>query len=287
MEIIPRILNFLIMIIVPIMVAWYIGKRVKYPWRLFFIGAGTFVLSQVLHLPFNSLVLEDLMLRWGFTARSEGINLVMWAAFYGLSAGVFEGVARYMALRFWAKEDSSWLNAMMYGVGHGGGEAIILGVLVGINTMVLIAYRGSDISALVPPEQLDVTLVVVEQFWSYPWYGAILGGIERIWAIVLHLAATVLVFQAIRRKNIAWLFLGIVLHALFDGVALYAVRFWSPYAVEGLLGVFALLSLGIIFGLRSPEPEPEVVELEPLPPLKEIGPLEISEHKIDDSRFMD
>ncbi len=287
MEIIPRILNFLMMIFIPVLVAWYIGKRVEHPWRLFFIGAGTFVLSQVFHIPFNTLILNDLLAAWGFTASSKGIHLVMWAALLGLSAGTFEGVARYLALRFWAKVDRSWLNAMMVGIGHGGGEAIILGVLVGINTMVLIAYRGSDISALVPQEQLDVTLVVIEQFWSYPWYGALLGGIERIWAIILHLAATVLVFHAIRRKNILWLFLGIGLHALFDGAAMYAIQFWSPYAVEGMLGVFTLLSLGIIFGLRSLEPEPEVDELEPLPPLKEIKPLQINEETIDDSRYLD
>lgn len=266
MEYIPRILNFLIMIGAPILVAIYIGRRVERPWRLFFIGGAAFVLAQIFHFPFNSFVLNPIMRQFNFTAASTGINLVMWAVLLGLSAGIFEGVAHYLALRYWAKEERSWNNAMMYGIGHGGTEAVLLGILAAINTIVFIALRNLDLASLLPADQVEAFAAQSDAFWALPWYGAMLGGVERIWAIIIHLGATVLVFQAIRRKNIGWLFLGIGLHALFDGVAVYAAVNWGVYVTEAILGVLSIMTLVIIFALRSPEPQPEgqVVDLQPL-----------------------
>jgi hypothetical protein len=60
--------------------------------------------------------------------------------------------------------------------------------------------------------------------------------------------------------------LAILWHALTNFIAVVAVSQWGPYVTEALIGVVALVSLGIIFLLRTPEPvEPDISSMPPLP----------------------
>ena len=54
---------------------------------------------------------------------------------------------------------------------------------------------------------------------------------------------------------------------------------------EAVIGIFALCSLGIIFWLRTPEPEP--AKIEPLPPLPAALPLagEVSAESLERSKY--
>lgn len=49
-------LNALLMIALPVALGIFLTRRFHLGWRLFFIGAATFILSQVGHIPFNLLV---------------------------------------------------------------------------------------------------------------------------------------------------------------------------------------------------------------------------------------
>ena len=46
-------LNFLLMILLPLLLGRWIARRRGASWGLFGVGALAFVLSQVAHLPFN------------------------------------------------------------------------------------------------------------------------------------------------------------------------------------------------------------------------------------------
>ena len=81
-----------------------------------------------------------------------------------------------------------------------------------------------------------------------------LGAVERLFTIVVQISLAVIVVQSFIRKQKRWLWLAIGYHALIDAVAVYATSKLNPYWVEGIVGLFALISLGIIFILRSPEP---------------------------------
>ena len=51
-DIFARILNFTIMIALPFGLALILVRKLRAGWRLFGIGAATFVISQVFHIPF-------------------------------------------------------------------------------------------------------------------------------------------------------------------------------------------------------------------------------------------
>ncbi len=286
MDIIARILNFSLMIGLPLVLAVYLSHKLKTEWKLFGIGCVTFVLSQVFHIPFNQWILNPLVESLGLSISQSGIQLAIVGVIYGLSAGLFEEITRYLGYRFWIRENRDWKSALMYGAGHGGIEAIILGGLVLAAFIQIMALRGQDLATVVPADQLELARAQIEAYWAAPWPMALLGAVERVIAITFHISATVLVLESFRRKNFVWVVYAILWHMALDAVAVFAAQTWNPYVTEGLLGVFALASLGIIFGLRAAdEPVGQQLELR-APDIPEIQPVDPSDDHLEDSRYV-
>ena len=130
LDIAVRGLNAFLMIAFGLALGAFVARRWKQPWGLFGIGAVTFVLSQAAHIPFNSFVLSAFFTRMGWTDPTSVGTLIGVAASLGLSAGVFEEGARLLMFRFWARKARRWEEALMIGAGHGGIEAVLLGLLV-------------------------------------------------------------------------------------------------------------------------------------------------------------
>ncbi len=219
-------------------------------------------------------------------------RLITNATILGLSAGVFEEVTRYLVMRIWARDARSWRKGVMLGAGHGGAEAIILGGLVFYGFIQMVAYRNADLSKLLPANQLAQAQQQIAAFWSASWYDSLLGALERFFTIPVQICLGVMVMQVFTRKHIYWLGLAILWHAVIDGLAVYlsgvlSSTTWGTYAIEGVLGLISLISIGIIFMLRQPEPlEPEAAALTTVEPVI-LGPVEIKEtpENLDDSRF--
>ena len=288
-DIVIRVLNALLMIAIPLVLGVYLSKKQGTGWRLFGIGAVTFIASQVLHIPFNAWVLNPLLETLGLSFTGTTVQSIVLALLFGLSAGVFEETSRYVVYRFWLKKplDRTWRSALMFGAGHGGIESIILGVLALVAFIQLLVYRNADLSAIVPADQLELAMSQVETYWSLPWYAALLGAVERAAAISFHLSATVLVLQVFRRRNILWLFFAIGLHTLLDAVAVFGMQTWGMYITEALIVGLAILSLGIIFLLRQPTELSDILPPEETQsPFSEIQSQEPTIENLEDSRYV-
>ena len=90
----------------------------------------------------------------------------------------------------------------------------------------------------------------IELYWSLPWYDSLMGALERLLAMPLHLAASLLVLQAILRKRFSWVWLAIGLHTLTNAVGVYLAQTVNVYAAEAGIGIFAIIDMGIILLLR-------------------------------------
>lgn len=281
-------LNFATMIALPIILGKLVQRHRKPGWGLFGIGAVTFVLSQVGHIPFNSLIQQQ----WQLLPTDTSIltNLVIVSAFLGLSAGVFEEVARYLTYRFWATDARSWGKGLMLGVGHGGIEAIILGVLGLINFGVMAAMRNGAMLDQIPPDQMHLVEQQINTLFSTPLHLSILGAVERVFALCLHLSASLLVMQAVIRGQARWVVASILWHAWLNAVTVFtAVYTGSPLLTEGMLGLFSLGSVAIIFWLKTPEPiNPDELPVVPLPPVGPSAPLSIetTAESLEKSRYV-
>ncbi|MGB7539818.1 MAG: YhfC family glutamic-type intramembrane protease [Anaerolineales bacterium] len=282
---IVHFLNGLLMILLPIGLGIFLTRRWKLGWRLWFIGAGTFLLSQAGHIPFN-LVMGLLLNRTPLVQLPPAGQLLFNAVFLGLSAGLFEELFRYAMFRWWARDARSWRTGILTGAGHGGIEAIVFGSLALLVYVQLAALRGADLSALVPANQLALAREQMTAYWSMTWYDSMLGAVERLFTIPVQIAFAVIVLQCFTRRQGFWVWLAVGYHALVDATAVLAMKYVGAYGTEAIVAGFSILSLFIIFRLRRPEPAPEGT---PAPPAPMTGftpkPVEETPEKLDDTRF--
>jgi uncharacterized membrane protein YhfC len=175
---------------------------------------------------------------------------------------------RWAVYSKWAKDARTWSKGVLFGTGHGGIEAILLGLLVLVTYVQIVALTGSDISAVVPADQLALAQQQVASYWAYPWPVTLLGALERLFTLPLHIACAVLVLQTFLRKQARWFWFAVLWHALADATVVYLARLLPQgqistfFILEIPTGVAALVSLAIILALRTPEPD-EQVEMEP------------------------
>ena len=248
-------LNGLVMIGLPLALGFFLSRRFGARWSVFGLGMASFLASQIIHLPLVLWLQTSVV-----PAPKTSWELLVYAAMLGLLAGLFEGAARYLVLRYWAKSARTWREALMFGAGHGGLEAIILGVLVLVAYVNMVALRNANLSVLgLSADQQAALAKQLAAYWSAPWYLTLLGAVERLFALCLHVSAAVLVMRAITRHNLLWLGAAVLWHALIDGTTVLAAGVHlAAVRIEGVLGAFALASLLIIFVLRPRQPEPAV-----------------------------
>lgn len=251
MIIVTSSISILGMVVLPILLGFWLTRKFKLSWKLFFAGAATFIVSQILHIPF--LVGMTAMFANGTlpsppVAWSTAFN----AVFLGLAAGIFEETSRWVLYTFILKKNRSWNEGVLIGAGHGGVEAFLLGVM-GVFTLInMIVLRNVDISAMgIPVEQLAAAQQQVDAFWASPAYIGLLGFVERVFAITLHIALSVMVLYGIAYKKPLWFWLAVLWHSIVDAAAVYLMPSIGALAIEGVVGVMALVSLVILFGLKK------------------------------------
>ena len=283
-------LNFILMIALPILLGFFLSRKLGITWSLFGVGALTFIASQVVHLPLN-FGLTALFANKILTEPPADWKLPFNSVVLGLTAGLCEEIARYLVYRYWIKSVRTWRAALMFGAGHGGIEAIILGLLVGIAFPQLVVLRNIDLG-FIPLEQRTLVAQQITAYWSAPWYATLLGSVERAFTLCFHLSAAVLVLQAFRRKNLFWLGAAILWHAAADASVVFVVGTWGVYWAEAAVGVFGVASLAIIWALQpsGAETRPESESTTPMP---ETAPARVPVpnpeadllRKVDDTRF--
>ncbi len=270
-----------------------ITRRFNLNWRLYWVGALTFVGSQVFHIPFNSIVLQPLIDNGTLLFFPGGIGRTILLAFwFGLSAGLFEELARYLVYARFLPDDRSWKKGVLFGAGHGGIEAIIIGFLILITYFQIRALTGQDLTAVSPGSNASQAVQIQQQinyYWSIPWPLSLLGFVERLFTVPLHIANAVLVLQVFRRNQLRWLWAAVGWHTAVNMLALiFSEQLksnpYGSYLTEGVIGLTALVSLAIIFVLRTSDPAPASENTVPLPAFK-IEPIDETPESLDQSRF--
>ena len=288
----PPFLNALLMIILPIGLGIYIARKLGADWNTYAVGAVTWGITFILHIVFNAWVLNPIMENLGLSTNSTGMSLVWTGVLLGLAAGVFEETGRDLVYARFLPKTRKWSEGLMLGAGHGGFESMFFGawaLYIFLQMVVLKDSSPEQLSALVSPEAMEATARQIAVYWNAPWYEMLLGSIERVNAIIIHLAMSLLVLNAFRKKNILWFLASILWHTLTNAVAVYSVVAWGPYVTELLLFVIALLSIGIIYLLQKGDPDPEEKMIDnPAPPepvLSTPQEVNITTENLDDSRY--
>jgi len=209
----------------------------------FFVGCAVFVLfALVLESLMHNLVLKGLPVG----ERIMG-NTLLYALYGGLAAGIFEETGRFLAFKtvLKGKLDND-RNALMYGAGHGGVEAVLLlGATYGSYMVMGIMMNlglTDQLTAGLTGEMLAQTEALFDTVAAITPLTCALALVERCAAMTTHISLSVLVWFAVKKSDKLGLFpLAILLHAAMDGLTVILAARLPVYAVEGCLVVMAVM----------------------------------------------
>ena len=238
------VISLLLSVGLPIFLCIFIYKKTKAWVPAFFIGCGIFVgfamiLEQICHaivLTVTGSVIRD--------------NIWLYGIYGGLAAALFEETGRWIAMKFCLKKHLTRENALMYGAGHGGIEAfLILGLSSMSNLLTAAMINGGlmekTMTALEPAQQ-EVTYNQLSVLWTTPAYQFYLAPVERISAIALQIALSILVFSAVKTGRKMHLAAAFGLHFAVDFLTVVCVSVIPTWALElGLLIVVAVICVAV------------------------------------------
>jgi len=224
-------------------------RRLGAPPVLWGLGALAFILSQAGRSVFLvGLTLLSNALRLDFGAEGNFWSNVVILSF---SAGLFEEPARYVVLRLMARERRDWADAVMFGAGHGGIEAILLvGIGSGIvNSMLLLS--APILLSVMPADQARETQQLLDTLRGVGADVILASLIERALAIAIHIGLSVMVMRTLATRRSAWLIVAIVAHGVYNLVGIAAQRWWGVWGAEAVIALCAMTALAAAAWLRA------------------------------------
>lgn len=219
----------------------YGKKKLGAPLSSFFVGFGTFVLF--------ALVLESLLHNLIYpTPVGQKIwgNTWLYALYGGAAAAIFEETGRIFAAKTFLRKRNDPVNAYMYGAGHGGVEALTVGVVTQVSNLSLAfminAGKAGELLSPLSGAQYDSALEQLRALCGES-SAFFLVGYERILAIVTHICASMLLFRGLRERRAGLVVLCYVLHFALDAILVLINKAFGMIAAEAFCTVFVLLVL--------------------------------------------
>ena len=164
-------------------------------------------------------------------------NTVAFVLYGIIMAGVFEECGRYIVLKYIMKKTRTPENAVMYGIGHGGIEifAVLLPAMILYLVIAVLFSSGNMETALstlnITEETAAAALPSVQATATFDYAMMAMNVIERLFAMLVHIGLTVIVYYGVCNAKKGCLPGTIVLHMLVDTFpALYqrgAVSLWT------------------------------------------------------------
>ncbi len=240
-------------LIVPVVISIIWKKKKKEPFTTVLIGAATFIVFVVVEKIIQSFFISDA------NALGSFINArpVLWAFTVGFFPGLFEETGRLVAFKTLLKKRQQRETSISYGLGHGGIAELSVFMTYSMITYIIYAVmiNSGEIATIVDqikelaPSQLSQIESVIKQLTDFSVLSLLTMMIERVFAVMYHVGASILVFYACKDKKKFWLYpLAVVLHGLIDtygGLMLAGVISIPDWAFEL---VFAVASSLIFFG---------------------------------------
>jgi len=243
-------------VVYPLTLAFLIWRRYMVSWRYFAYGVGIFTIFQLMsRIPLVQLAQALL----GAEIRASSLLTAAWLILLAFSAGLFEEFGRYVGYRWIMPNDpKTWKIGVMYGIGHGGIEAM---VLVGLSQIMLLTVLTLSpfLSGYLPDELRGALTQQEALLVGSPAWLPLLAAWERFWTVLFHVAMSLVVLQVFRRRQLRWLWLAIAIHAVMN-VVVVAAPSWLPISkhasqllAEALVGVVGLFSVWAIWRFKRVE----------------------------------
>lgn len=248
------ILGAFLSIILPTALALFWKFKKKERFTTVLIGAGVFLVFAIfLEKMIQNVLIFPTEMGLPDHAVSQFVNArpILWAFIVGLFPGVFEETGRFVAFKTLLRNRKNKETAISYGIGHGGFEVIFI---IGLTFISYISYAiminngtyGDMVAevAAQAPSQTETAITIAQTLSTFGFADLGIIIIERIFAVIFHISASVLVFYACKDRKKIWLYpLAIILHTALDCIAGLNIKGLftpSPLQLEGIIGIFSL-----------------------------------------------
>lgn len=227
-------------------------NKTKEPLKPIIVGAITFFLF--------AMVLENIpkIILSGIFGNKLTSNLLILGPIAALLAGLFEETGRLVAFKTVLKEYKGKRTSITYGIGHGGFEVLLI---ISISAIQYLAYavmiKNGSFNTLIAqaatksPEAAAQLAGIPNVLKDITWSYLLLSIWERISAVAFHISMSVLVFAGIKNNKKSYYPLAIILHTLFDMVAVLgqAGIIKNMIIIESMIFAFSMILTITIFKL--------------------------------------
>ncbi|MDE6714090.1 MAG: YhfC family intramembrane metalloprotease [Lachnospiraceae bacterium] len=228
----------------PVILFIFFRKKKEADILPFFVGCAVMlVFALILESAVHQIVLGS-----SVGERILG-NIWLYALYGGLMAGLFEETGRFIAFKtVLRKKQDKDVNALMYGAGHGGFEAaVLLGITMISNIAIAVMINSGNTSVLTETlsgDTLTQMEAAIEDMTTTAPYMFLIGIIERVFAVTLQIALSVIVWTAVKNKKRWYLYpAAILIHFIVDAAAVILMHYNVPtLLIEVLVGVMAVLA---------------------------------------------
>lgn len=208
-----------------------------YLWRKKKASFFSFATGLLIFLIFV-LFLESMVHSIVFDATGNLItgNIFLYALYGALMAALFEETGRFLGMKYIMRNYLTKENAWMYGVGHGGIEAMFLLGITSINNLAnaMLINDGSMTGILEGLDQTarETAVEGLSVLWETPASLFFAAGFERFVAVCLQIALSILIYQAVKEKEKSWRWYGTA----------FGIHFAVDFAAVLLANVSVLLA---------------------------------------------
>lgn len=208
-------------------------RRLSIPWSIWFAGGLTFVASQILRLP---------LLGGAGQLTADAATVAVLAV---VTSGLFEEGARYVALRWAVRRARSAGHGIVFGLGHGGVEALLVMLFAAGSAFVLLTAGPAILDSVqdAGPEMVEAVEAQIAAVTGLGPLDTLAAVYERALALVVHTALTMLVLRAVTGGGVRWLGIAAGAHMAVNGVVVLVAQ------AHGILAAEAVMTLAAAAGL--------------------------------------
>ncbi|MHB1355279.1 MAG: YhfC family glutamic-type intramembrane protease [Anaerolineae bacterium] len=258
--IIAFVISLIIQVGFPLVVILHFRRRTHAPWRVFGYGLLIYAVFQL----FTWLPLSVYLDATLGAKLTSGWGAFLWLLALALVTSLVEEGGRWLGYRFLftrSKIALTWENGIMYGLGHGSMEMMLL--IAGLTFIYFVAYvvlgsinQGQLLGTLKPIEALEVRSAlstILNTTWDQP----IVVAIERVLTLPHQLAWSLMVLASYISRRKRWFLFAVLYHWSIAVIVPGLVRLFGFAVAECVNAAFCALSIWIIVRLRILSPVKE------------------------------
>lgn len=229
------------MILVGLTATLWWKLKTKIPWRYFCFGSLVWIVAiapkYVLDYTITPYI-STWLYNYGVATALIGLGL-----YIGLRTGFFESGFSYVGIKKTKFRKMNLSQAIAFGVGFGGIEAIILGFMSFINVIIL----------WMMPSLVDALPAAVQATLDMPTIVVLPAIAERFFTLFIHVFASLLVVLAVAKKRMGYLWMSIAFKSLVDGIIPALTHFFDISTLSGMFLVeipIFMLAVVSYFGIK-------------------------------------